>query len=136
MLIRREQMMQLERDHVRRFHSDLAALLRREFGDRCQGRTDACLIEEVAPIIAWCQDIHGIREEGAITKFIYLSWLLGDRFEAVPEHTWIADILKQQRSGSERMEIVMAGVVHHLEKQTGSLRLAQEHIDEHSIAFA
>jgi len=134
MIIRREQMIQLERDHARRFHSNLIVLLRTEFDDRCRGLSDEDLLTEIEPTATRCRSTYKIREEAAITKFVYLAWLLGDDFDSLPIHGWITDILRQDRRGTERLEIVMSGVIHHLENHTGMLRLKEDSYGQRRIA--
>jgi hypothetical protein len=133
MIIRKSQLFELEQQHVAQFESDLKLLLREEFPERCVDVTDEDLVVKIRSAAARGQELYGISEEDAATKFVYLTWLLGDDFDSVPEHAWIQDILRHQRPSSERMEIVMSGVIHHLENDTGELRVVEgPDVDENS----
>jgi hypothetical protein len=125
MVIRTAQWSHLEQQSVQRFESDLLILLREEFPSRCAQRTDDDLLRQIRLNAARCREAYAISEEDAATKFVYLTWLLGQDFEARPQHAWIRDILSHERPGSERMEIIMSGVIYHLDNNTGSLRLAE-----------
>ena len=123
MIIRERQMAQLEKLHVKQFESSLLALLREKFPERCSDLSDEDLLVGVYATLDRARDQFGINGENAATKFVYLSWLLGQDFDSIPQHSWIQDILRHDRPSSERMEIIMNGVIHDLNNETKMLRV-------------
>lgn len=125
MVIRHSQFCQLEQQQVATIESSLQVLFREEFPERCSDITNEVLLKGIRSTADRCQAMYGIDEEDAVTKFVYLTWLLGEGFDSVPENAWIQDILQHRRPGSERMEIVMSGVIHHLETNSGMVAVEE-----------
>ena len=119
-------MLQLRRERAERFESGLTALLREEFPERCSSLSIEHLRLSIKRSSARAEDIYGITEEDALTKFVYLTWLLGEDFDLLPLHSWIRDILLHSRSGSERMEIILSGIIHLLNSNEDLIRVIEE----------
>lgn len=130
MIVRQEQLRQIERQHTDQFESDAMALLREEFPERCSAISDEDLLVSIRAAKTRAQKDYAITEEDALLKFVYLSWLLGEDFDCIPLHSWIRDILRHRRPASERMEIIMSGVIHHLDAEDGMLRVIEEPDDD------
>jgi hypothetical protein len=126
MIIRRAQLASLQLRQEAEFESYLLGLVREEFPDAAQGRDDESLLTYIRPALGRCRELYEIEEENPLAKYVYLTFLLGPGFDAIPEQDWIPATLRQQRPAAERMEIVMAGIIHHLENETGQLRLAED----------
>ncbi len=125
MIIRRAQLSKIESRLQDKFQKNLVDLLREEFPVRSAQMTDEQICRDLDPIAKRCANLYDVTETDAVTKFVYLSWLLGSDFDTIPQHDWILDILLHPRPGSERMEIIMSGVIHHLD-QTGLLRVIED----------
>ena len=124
MIIRRAQLSKIENQLQDKFQKNLVDLLREEFPVRSAKMTDEKICRDFEPVVKRCADMYDVTETDAVTKFVYLSWLLGNDFDTIPQHAWLHDILLHPRPGSERMEIIMSGVIHHLD-QTDLLRVIE-----------
>ncbi len=105
-------------------------ILHEEFPARSNDFSEDQLLRKIRFEVARARESYGIMETDAVTKFVYLSWLLGEDFDAIPQHDWIQNILFHDRPGSERLEIIMAGVIHHLDNKTELLRFVEEYNDD------
>ncbi len=126
MIVRQAQVADLEQQHARQFESGMLQLLREEFPERCADAGDGQLLPAIRAAVSRCRERYGIDDENSAAKFVYLTFLLGEDFDVIPQHEWIRATLRQRRPAMERLEIVMSGVIHHLENETGMLRIVED----------
>lgn len=125
MIVRAEQVASIRQARVRNFEDRVVRLLREEFPEQSAGLDDGTIRRGIATLSDWCRQ-YAIEDENSVTKYIYLSWLLGARFETLPGNEWIYGIVRNlSRPSWDRMDIILSGVEHHLNTESGALTLTE-----------
>lgn len=105
LVIRAEQMLELERHAFRRFRADMVERLQALWPGRAEPAALAAAVAEGVRRAQAC----GLAEPREVRPFIFLCFLLGERFDADPRYPWAGQILRDPaRSPADRVEALVA----------------------------